>query len=91
MAPVIDYSHEYPQNTGKILCHVSYGQLRTGQIEVEGEKVEVGSLSSYYKALKIANLLADEIRKGDFRLAEPIAPLPKNTKMKSLVTRKKPS
>ena len=91
MAPVIDYSHDYPQNTGKVICHVSYEQLRSGQIDVEGEKVEVGSLSSYYKALQIANLLADEIRRGDFQLAEPIEPLAKDTKMKSLVTRKKPS
>jgi len=53
--------------------------------------VAVGSLSSYYKALEIANLLADEIRRGDFRLAEPITPLPKDTKMKPLVARKKPS
>ena len=91
MAPVVDYSHEYPQNTGKVICHVSYEQLRSGQIEVEGENVDVGSLSSYYKALQIANLLADEIRRGDFRLTEPIEPLAKDTKMKPLVTRKKPS
>jgi len=91
MAPVVDYSQDYPQNTGKVICYVNYEQLRSGQIEVEGEKVDVGSLSSYYKALQIANLLADEIRRGDFRLTEPIEPLAKDTKMKPLVTRKKPS
>ena len=91
LAPVIDYSSDYPQNTGKVIGHVSYEQLRTGQIEVEGRKVAVGSLSSYHKALEIAHLLADEIKRGDFRLAEPIAYLPKETKMKPLVTREKPS
>jgi uncharacterized protein (DUF39 family) len=91
MAPVVDYSQDYPQNTGKVICYVTYEQLRSGRIEVEGKEVAVGSLSSYYKALQIANLLADEIRRGDFRLAEPIATLPKDTKMKPLVTRKKPS
>ncbi|MBN2592244.1 MAG: homocysteine biosynthesis protein [Sedimentisphaerales bacterium] len=91
MAPVVDFSQDYPQNTGKVICYVSYEQLRSGQIEVEGKKIAVGSLSSYYKALRIANLLADEIRRGDFRLAEPIEPLAKDKKMKSLVTRKKPS
>jgi uncharacterized protein (DUF39 family) len=91
MAPVVDYSQDYPQNTGKVICYVSYEQLRSGQIEVEGKKIAVGSLSSYYKALQIANLLADEIRRGDFRLAEPIAPLTKALKMKPLVTRKRPS
>jgi uncharacterized protein (DUF39 family) len=91
LAPVVDYSNEYPQNTGKVLGHVSYEQLRTGEIEVEGKKISVGSLSSYYKALEIAHLLADEIKRGDFRLAEPIAYLPKDTTMKPLVTREKPS
>jgi uncharacterized protein (DUF39 family) len=91
MAPVVDFSHDYPQNTGKVICYVNYEQLRSGQIEVEGKKIAVGSLSSYYKALQIANLLADEIRRGDFRLAEPIEPLTKDKKMKPLVTRKKPS
>jgi len=87
LAPVVDYSNDYPQNTGKVICHVSYEQLRSGEIEVEGRKVAVGSLSSYYKALEIANLLADEIRRGDFRLTEPIAPLPKDTAMKPLAAR----
>ena len=91
LAPVIDYSSDYPQNTGKVLTYVSYEQLRSGRIDVEGRKVTVGSLSSYHKALEIAHLLADEIKRGDFRLAEPIAYLPKETKMKPLVTREKPS
>ncbi|MBN2559328.1 MAG: homocysteine biosynthesis protein [Phycisphaerae bacterium] len=90
LAPVVDYSHDYPQKTGKVLARVSYEQLRSGEIEVEGRKVAVGSLSSYFKALEIAHLLADEIRKGDFHLSEPIAPLPKNTAMKPLLIRDKP-
>ncbi|MHC4478533.1 MAG: homocysteine biosynthesis protein [Planctomycetota bacterium] len=90
-APVTDYSVDYPQNTGKVICHVNYEQLRSGEIEVEGKKVAVGSLSSYYEALQIAHLLADEIRSGDFLIAEPIAYLPKDTKMKPLVAREKPS
>jgi uncharacterized protein (DUF39 family) len=91
MAPVVDYSDDYPQNTGAVLCHVSYEQLRSGEIEVEGKKIAVGSLSSYYKALEIAHLLADEIKRGEFRLTEPIAYLPKDNIMKPLVTREKPS
>jgi uncharacterized protein (DUF39 family) len=90
LAPVIDYGNDYPQNTGNVIGHVSYEQLRTGQIQVDGRTVEVGSLSSYYKALEIANLLADEIRRGDFLLAAPIAPLKKDAKMKPLVKREPP-
>jgi uncharacterized protein (DUF39 family) len=88
LAPVIDYSSDYPQKTGNVLGQVSYEQLRSGHIQLNGKTVEVGSLSSYYKALEIANLLADDIRRGDFHLTQPIAALPKNTAMKPLVKRK---
>ncbi len=91
MAPVTDYSSDYPQKTGRVIAHVSYEQLRSGEIEIEGRKVTVGSLSSYYKALEIANLLADEVRRGDFLLAEPSAPLPKDRAMKPLEIREKAS
>jgi uncharacterized protein (DUF39 family) len=91
LAPVVDYGSDYPQKTGRVICQVSYEQLRNGEIQIDGRKVAVGSLSSYYKALEIANLLADEIRRGEFPLVRPIAPLPKDTTMKPLVTREKDS
>jgi uncharacterized protein (DUF39 family) len=91
LAPVVDYGADYPQKTGRVICHVSYEQLRRGEIEIEGKKVAVGSLSSYYRAVEIAHLLADEIKRGDFQLARPIAPLPKDASMKSLEIREKPS
>ena len=90
-APVVDYGTDYPQKTGRVIGHVSYEQLRSGAIQIDGRKVTVGSLSSYYKALEIANLLAEEIRRGEFPLARPIAPLPRDTKMKPLETREKHS
>jgi uncharacterized protein (DUF39 family) len=89
-APVVDYGNDYPKNSGRVLCHVNYEQLRSGRINVEGKEIAVGSLSSYHKALEIANLLADEIRRGDFRLAEPIRYLPKDKTMKPLLVREKP-
>jgi len=89
LAPVVDYSHDYPEATGRVLCQVSYEQLRSGEIEVDGKAVPVGSLSSYKKALEVANLLADEIRRGDFPLAKPSAPLPPDEAMRPLPMRAK--
>ncbi|MEN6576258.1 MAG: homocysteine biosynthesis protein [Phycisphaerales bacterium] len=89
LAPVIDYGTDYPQKTGRTICHVNYEQLRSGEIEIDGKKIAVASISSYHKALEIANLLADEIRRGEFTLSAPIQPLPKDTTMKPLVIRKK--
>nr|MBC8275769.1 hypothetical protein [Chloroflexota bacterium] len=34
------------------------------------------SLSSYSKAVEIANILKDWIQRGEFLLTEPVAPLP---------------
>ena len=90
-APVIDYSSDYPQKTGNVIAKVSYEQLRSGEIELDGKTIAVGSLSSYFKALEIANLLADEIRKGDFLLAQPMAMLPRDNAMKPLAIREKAS
>ena len=90
MAPVVDYSHDYPDKTGKVIDHVSYAQLRTGEIEVEGKTVQVGSLSSYQKALQIAELVANEIRRGDFFLSKPYRALPQDRGMQSLEVRPKP-
>jgi uncharacterized protein (DUF39 family) len=88
MAPVVDYSEDYPQNTGKVITKVSYQELRSGEIKVEGNTIAVGSLSSYNKALEVANILADEIRRGDFLLSAPHAMFPRDTKMKPLLLRK---
>ncbi|RPJ05326.1 MAG: hypothetical protein EHM28_12345 [Spirochaetaceae bacterium] len=83
-APVIDYSSDYPNRTGKTLAHASYEELKRGEITVAGKKVEVGSLSSYHTAVEIATLLADQIRRGDFLLNPPSQRLPVDKKFNSL-------
>ena len=89
LAPVIDYSHDYPEKTGQVIRYVNYEATAERADRGEGKKVEVGSISSYSKALEIADLLADEIRRGDFLISRPLAPLPRDTKMKPLVIREK--
>jgi uncharacterized protein (DUF39 family) len=83
-APVIDYSSDYPEKTGKVICELSYEELKSGEVTVQGKKVSTGSLSSYAKAKKIADILKNEIQEGEFLLAEAIAPLPSEQSMKSL-------
>jgi len=70
-APVIDYSSDYPNNTGKVLCHLSYEELKRGEVVINNKKVASASLSSYSKAREIAAILKDEITRGDFLLSEP--------------------
>lgn len=76
MAPVVDYSQAYPQMKPDILGEVSYAQLRSGKITVQGQEVPTASLSSYPKAVEIANTLKEWILNGRFLLTEPVAALP---------------
>ena len=76
LAPIVDYSHNYPNNEGAPLGYVSYEALRSGTIEIEGRKVRTAGLSSYSKARDIATELKDWIIQGEFQLAKPVQPLP---------------
>lgn len=76
VAPVIDYSHDYANNTGEPLAHVSYAELRSGTIEVRGKRIRTSSLSSYAKARQIAATLKSWIADGQFLLGRPVDLLP---------------
>jgi len=76
LAPVVDYSEAYPQRKPDVLGEVSYAQLRSGKIKVQDKEVPTASLSSYSRAVEIANTLKDWIKKGQFTLTQPVAPLP---------------
>ncbi len=75
-AQVVDYSEVYPQGKKGSLMEVNYAQLKSGKISVQGKDVPTGSLSSYPKAVEIANILKEWIKKGDFLLSEPVVNLP---------------
>jgi len=75
-APIVDYSEAYPQMKPGILGEVSYAQLKSGKIAVQGKDVPTASLSSYPKAVEIAQTLKNWISKGEFLLTEAVAPLP---------------
>jgi len=76
LAPIVDYSWAYPQRQPDILGEVNYAQLKTGTIELQGKLLPTASLSSYSKALEIADTLKKWIQKGGFYLTESVSPLP---------------
>jgi len=73
---IVDYSHSYPNLEPGSLGEVNYKQLRSGEIEVQGKKVPTSPLSSYPRALQIANILKEWIQKGEFFLTEPVQLIP---------------
>jgi uncharacterized protein (DUF39 family) len=76
LAAVVDYSEAYPQAKPDVLGEVSYGQLRSGKITIQGKEVATASLSSYPRAVEIANTLKEWLLQGKFLLSQPVAALP---------------
>ncbi len=74
-AQVVDYSEAYPQGIPGSLAEVSYAQLKSGMITVQGKEIPTASLSSYPKAVEIAEKLKKWIQEKQFLLTEPVAPL----------------
>lgn len=68
---VIDYGHDYPNAISKSYGQVSYAELKSGTIMIQGKEVQTVPLSSMVRARKIASLLKESIKQGTFLLGEP--------------------
>lgn len=93
VAQIFDYSEYYPNCKPGNLGEVNYKELKSGTITINGKQVPTAGMSSYSKALEIANLLKDSIKSGEFLLTEPVAKLPSAetaVKMKPLLEREIP-
>jgi uncharacterized protein (DUF39 family) len=73
---VVDYGHDYPNGISKSYGQVSYAQLKSGSINVDGKQVPTVPLSSVVKAREIAETLKKNIEQGKFLLGEPVMTLP---------------
>ena len=74
--PVVDYGLAYPEDGGSPMAYITYGQLKTGEISVDGRSVVTAPMSSYSGALEIAQILKEWIESGRFLLGEPQETLP---------------
>ena len=79
VAPVIDFS--IPRRVRPTFGLVSYAQLKSGKVVLDGKQVRTAPLSSIYLSQQVALDLKQRIEDGEFELSEAIAPLPKNTKL----------
>jgi L-aspartate semialdehyde sulfurtransferase len=73
---IIDYGKDYPKGEGKSLGQVSYAELKSGSIRFRSKEVPTVPMSSYIRALEIANILKEWIEKREFLLTEPQEMLP---------------
>ena len=79
---IVDKSGAYPP-----VRRVSYAELRSGSIELNGKQVSTAPLSSIKKAREIAALLKQQILSGEFFVSQPVASLPSANKINKLEIR----
>ncbi len=75
-AQVVDYGEVYPNGGSATLGQVSYAELKSGAISVDGHTVQTVPLSSMVRAREIAETLKQWIQAGTFLLGEPQFTLP---------------
>lgn len=74
VAPVVDFS--IPRRVRPTFGLVSYAQLKTGRISIEGKTVRVAPLASMYLSRQVSLELKQWIEAGKFTLTEPVASIP---------------
>ena len=62
----------------------NYAELRSGSIEVRGQRVRTAPVASLRKAREIAETLKGWIARGEFLLTEPVQPMPAHSTVKGL-------
>ena len=72
-----------------VIKTVSYEELRSGLVEINGRKVPTAPLSSLKMAREIAEVLKRQITSGEFLLTQPVSSLPKTNKVNKLEIRGK--
>lgn len=66
------------------IAKVSYAELRSGYVTLQGKKIRTAPLSSLAKAREIAEILKKQVASGLFHLAPPVQPLPERAVMRPL-------
>ncbi|MEB3231962.1 MAG: homocysteine biosynthesis protein [Leptolyngbyaceae bacterium] len=74
VAPVVDLA--IPRRVRPTFGLVSYAQLKSGSITLEGQKVRTAPLASISLSRQVAVELKQWIEAGEFLLTEPVAPIP---------------
>jgi L-aspartate semialdehyde sulfurtransferase len=74
--PVADYGHDYPNGIFKPLTTVTFAQLKSGSIEINGRTVPTVPITSHKISLEVADRLKQMIERGEFLLGEPQERIP---------------
>lgn len=76
VAPVMDFA--IPRRVRPSFGLVTYAQLKSGRITIEGKQVRTAPLASIYLSRQVAETLKTWIQTGQFTLTEAVAPISMN-------------
>jgi uncharacterized protein (DUF39 family) len=79
---ILDYG--VPRRGRPVVRRVTYEELKSGKVEINGEEVRVSPLSSYSVARKIMEELKKRIEKGEFYLSAPVKRIPVKSEFKPM-------
>ncbi len=74
VAPIVDFS--IPRRVRPTFGQVSYAQLKSGKVTIDGKPVRTAPLASIYRSRLVAEELKQWIEAGTFTLTEPVAAIP---------------
>ncbi|MEM9538087.1 MAG: homocysteine biosynthesis protein [Cyanobacteria bacterium P01_E01_bin.42] len=74
IAPIVDFS--IPRRVRPTFGSVTYAQLKSGRITLQGQTVRTAPLASIRLSRQVAEKLKQWIETGGFTLTEPVAPIP---------------
>jgi uncharacterized protein (DUF39 family) len=66
---------------------VTYEQLRSGAVEIQGRRIKTAPMSSLLKARRIADELKKQIEDAEFFLTNPVSHFPEKAEVKPLKQR----
>ncbi|MCL1834237.1 MAG: homocysteine biosynthesis protein [Leptospirales bacterium] len=72
---IIDYGIDYPNGDAKAIKEITFAELKSGSVELNGMNIPSSPLSSYPKALEIASTLKGWIENG-FTIGIPQLQMP---------------
>lgn len=84
---IIDYG--VPSLKRPVVKRVSYAELKSGVVEINGREVRASPLSSLKHAAKIAETLKGWILKGEFLLTRPVELLPNYREFRPMKLKKR--
>lgn len=82
---ILDYG--IPRRDRPVVKEVSYEELFSGRVDIDGKKVKTSPLSSIKISIEIMEKLKELILDKEFFLTKPLQPLPRDTEFKIMKLR----